>query len=65
MLTKAETEFGTLPIAALDDAHVRTEFLEWREKIARSFGAAMMIAAANLRNRACPRSGLSRYGPLT
>jgi integrase len=38
MLTKAESEFGNLPIAALDDAHVRTVFLDWREKIARSSG---------------------------
>ena len=38
MLTTAETEFGDLPIAALDDPKVRKEFLDWREKIARKSG---------------------------
>ena len=34
MLRAAETEFGDLPIAALDDSRVRKEFLDWRENIA-------------------------------
>jgi hypothetical protein len=38
MLTKAETEFGDLPIAALDDALVRRDFMDWREKVARASG---------------------------
>jgi integrase len=38
MLTAAETEFGDLPIAALDDPRVRKEFLDWREKVARKSG---------------------------
>ena len=38
MLTKAEAEFGDLPIAALDDPRVRREFLDWREKVARTSG---------------------------
>jgi integrase len=38
MLTKAETEFGGMPTAALDDPRVRRDFMDWREKIARSSG---------------------------
>jgi integrase len=38
MLTKAESEFGDMPLAALDDPHVRKEFMDWREKIARTSG---------------------------
>ena len=38
MLTKAETEFGDMPIAALDDPRVRKDFLDWREKVARASG---------------------------
>ena len=38
MLTKAEAEFGDLPIAALDDPRVRREFMDWREKVARNSG---------------------------
>jgi hypothetical protein len=38
MLTKAEPEFGTMPIEALNDPRVRIEFLDWREKIALSSG---------------------------
>ena len=38
MLTTAETEFGDMPIAALDDPRVRKDFLDWREKIARKSG---------------------------
>jgi integrase len=38
MLTKAETEFGEMPTAALDDPRVRRDFMDWREKIARSSG---------------------------
>lgn len=38
MLTKSEAEFGTMPIAALDDARVKRDFLDWREKIARTSG---------------------------
>jgi integrase len=38
MLTKAELEFGDMPIAALEDARVRREFLDWREKVAKASG---------------------------
>jgi integrase len=38
MLTKAETEFGEMPIAALDDPRVKKDLLEWREKVARISG---------------------------
>jgi len=38
MLTKAEAEFGTMPIAALDDPGIRKDLLDWREKIARASG---------------------------
>jgi integrase len=38
MLKAAETEFGDMPIAALDDPRVRREFLDWREKVARKSG---------------------------
>src|SRR5205814_958306 len=39
MLTKAEAEFGNMPIAALEDPRVKRDFLDWREKIARGSGA--------------------------
>ena len=38
MLTAAEAEFGSMPIAALDDPGVRKDFLDWREKVARTSG---------------------------
>ena len=38
MLTKAEVEFGDMPIAALDDPRVVSEFMNWREKVARASG---------------------------
>jgi integrase len=38
VLKAAETEFGDLPIAALNEAGVRKDFLDWREKVARSSG---------------------------
>jgi integrase len=38
MLTKAETKFGTMPMAVLDDPRVKRDFLDWREEIARSSG---------------------------
>jgi len=38
MLTKAETEFGNMPVAVLDDPRVKRDFLDWREKIARASG---------------------------
>jgi hypothetical protein len=38
MLTKAESEFGDMPIAALDDPLVRRDFMDWREKVARASG---------------------------
>lgn len=38
MLTGAEVEFGNMPMAALADARVRKDFLDWREKIARKSG---------------------------
>jgi integrase len=38
MLTKSEPEFGTMPIAALDDPRVRKDLLNWRERVARASG---------------------------
>jgi integrase len=38
MLTKAEPEFGNMPIAALGDPRAKRDFLDWREKIARASG---------------------------
>jgi site-specific recombinase XerD len=38
MLTTAEAEFGDMPIAALEDARVRRDFLDWRERVARDAG---------------------------
>ena len=38
MLTKAEAEFGDMPMAALDDPRVRRDFMDWREKVARASG---------------------------
>jgi integrase len=38
LLTAAESEFGNLPLAALDDPRVRKDFLDWREKVARASG---------------------------
>ncbi len=38
MLTKAEAEFGDMPMAALDDPRVRRDFMDWRENVARASG---------------------------
>lgn len=38
MLTAAEKVFGTMPLAALDDPRVRVDFLNWRQKVARTSG---------------------------
>jgi len=38
MLTKAELEFGDMPVAALNDPRVRSEFMDWREKVAKTSG---------------------------
>jgi hypothetical protein len=38
MLTKAETKFGDMPVAALEDPRVRKDFLDWREQVARESG---------------------------
>jgi integrase len=38
MLTKAEAEFGDMPIAALEDPQVRRDLMDWREKVARASG---------------------------
>lgn len=46
LLTAAESEFGNMPLAALDDPRVRKDFLDWREKVAR----------ASRRTTACRRS---------
>ena len=35
-IKKIETKFADLPIAALDDARVTREFLEWRDRMANS-----------------------------
>ncbi|MEO4043955.1 site-specific integrase [Hoeflea sp. CAU 1731] len=38
MLTKAETEFGNMPLSALDDPRVRKDFMDWRASVARGSG---------------------------
>lgn len=38
MLTKAEPEFGDMPIEALEDPRVRRDFLDWRQKVAKASG---------------------------
>jgi integrase len=38
MLTAAESEFGDMPLVALEDTRVRKDLLDWREKVARSSG---------------------------
>jgi integrase len=38
MLGKSESEFGDMPIAALDDPRVRRDFMDWREKVVRASG---------------------------
>jgi integrase len=38
LLSSAEAEFGTMPIAALGDPRVRVDFTDWREKVARGSG---------------------------
>ena len=38
MLTKAEIELGDMPLKALDDPRVRRDFLDWREKTAKTSG---------------------------
>jgi integrase len=35
-IARIETDFGTLPLAALDDARVTKDFLEWRDAMASS-----------------------------
>ena len=38
MLTASEAHFGDLPILALSDSGIRNEFLNWRDKVARTSG---------------------------
>jgi integrase len=38
MLTKAEAKFGDMPIAALEDARVRQDFMKWRAAVAADSG---------------------------
>jgi integrase len=38
ILSKAESEFGDMPVAALDDPRVRRDFMDWRDKVARTSG---------------------------
>ncbi|MGU3385847.1 tyrosine-type recombinase/integrase [Methylobacterium sp. D53M] len=38
MLTKAEPQFGDMPIEALNEPGVRRDFLDWRAKVARASG---------------------------
>ncbi len=38
MLTASEAHFGDLPILALSDFGIRNEFLNWRDKVARTSG---------------------------
>lgn len=38
MLTKAEGQFGDMPLAALEDPRVRKDFLDWRAEVAKTSG---------------------------
>jgi len=38
MLTKVEVQFGTMPLAVLEDPRVRRDFLKWRADVANSSG---------------------------
>lgn len=38
MLSKAETKFGTMPLAVLEDPRVKSNFLSWRADVARESG---------------------------
>lgn len=38
LLTYAEVEFGSMPIAALEDRRVRADFLGWRDRVAKEKG---------------------------
>jgi integrase len=38
MLTRAETRFGAMPLAALEDPRVRQDFMAWRAEVARDSG---------------------------
>lgn len=38
MLGKAETKFGTMPLAALEDPRVRQHFMTWRNDVAKASG---------------------------
>ena len=38
MLTKAELQFGNMPLAALEDPRVRQDFMTWRATVAKSSG---------------------------
>lgn len=38
MLTKVEAEFGTMPLAVLEDPRVRSDFLTWRAEVATTSG---------------------------
>lgn len=38
MLTKAESKFGNMPLAALEDPRVRQDFMAWRAEVAKASG---------------------------
>lgn len=38
MLTKAESKFGNMPLAALEDPRVRQDFMTWRAEVAKASG---------------------------
>jgi integrase len=63
-IKKIEEQFGTLPLAALDDARVTKDFLEWRDRMANSPRSAdyawsvLMLLCSWARTR-----GLTLYRP--
>ena len=66
MLTKAEVEFGDMPIAALDDPRVRREFMDWREKVARASGEREpTIGCPPFRQCSLGRSSAAISPPIT
>lgn len=69
MLTKAEGEFGTLPIGTLDDPAVAPVFLRWRKRVAKESGDReadnrLSIVSAMLSWAADPERKIIRANPI-
>lgn len=69
MLTKAEAEFGDLPIGTLDDPDVAPVFLAWRKRVAKESGDReadnrLSIVSAMLSWAADPERKIIRANPI-